>query len=278
MKNPTELKKHTISRMAGCWGECCAVFFIMAGELAVIVLALVMSRDYLMNFTLANFPYGAAAALFAAITVSLWFAASPFAYGVKWYRIQQIRGVAVHARSMFSCCVSLKKLVQVLKLNSMLTLRRLPVYLTAAAAVWGEFYLLDKMRSAFSSSVIYSIPSALAVLFLGAVVCLLWVTGIKYALVPYLYVFDPGANPSDLIKKSKELMKTNYRYLLETLFSMIGWVIPCALIFPAIFIVPYIEMVYTAAINEIIEQDELSSKKETPQDGYGQYGKDPVGV
>lgn len=261
MKKPTELKKHAVSRLAGCWGECCAVFFIMVGELAALVLALILYWGHLVRSAAGDLPLGTAIVLIAVIAVLLWFAVAPFSYGIKWYRIQQLHGSAVHARSMFSCYLSLKKLIQVLKLNSMLTLRRMPMFIAAAAAVFAELYMLGEIRPALGNgSLLYSVLVALAIMLGGTAVCIWVITGIKYAPVPYLYALDPGANPAEIIRKSKRLMKNNSRYLLEAMFSVIGWVVPCILIFPMIFIVPYIEMVYAAAINEIIEND---MKKET---------------
>lgn len=269
MKNPTELKKHAVSRLAGCWGECCAVFFIMVGELAALVLALILYWGYLVRSSAKDLPLGTAMVLIAVIAVLLWFAVAPFSYGVKWYRTQQLHGSAVHARSMFSCYLSLKKLIQVLKLNSMLALRRMPMFI-AAAAILGELYMLGKIRTALGGgSFLYSVLTVLAVMLGGAAVCIWWITGIKYAPVPYLYALEPGANPAEIIRKSKRLMKTNFRYLLEAMFSVIGWVVPCILIFPMIFIVPYIEMVYAAAINEIIEND-TEKEKPTEDERYAE--------
>lgn len=270
MKKTTELKKHAALRLSGCWGECCAVFFIMVGELAALVLALILFWEHMVRSAAKDLPLGTAIVLIAVLAVLLWFAVAPFSYGVKWYRTQQLHGSAVHARSMFSCYLSLKKLIQVLKLNSMLALRRMPMFIAAAAAVFGELYMLGKIRPALGNgSILYSVLVALAVMLGGAAVCIFWITGIKYAPVPYLYALTPGANPAEIIRKSKRLMQNNSRYLLEAMFSVTGWVVPCILIFPMIFIVPYIEMVYAAAINEIIDND-MKKEKPTEDERYAE--------
>lgn len=264
MKKTTELKKLAILRLTGCWGESCAIVFILLGELAAAVLVAAICRDCLIMRAPDGFPTGAVLVLFAVAAALLWFAVAPFSYGTKWYRIQQIRGVTVQARSMFSCYVSLRKLIEVLKLNSMTVLRSMPMFISGAAMAAAAFYLPDKLCGALGGgSILYNAVRILFLLLAAASVCGWQASRLKYALAPYLYVLEPGADPAGLIKKSRTLMKNNYRYLLKTGFSLMGWLIPCILIFPVIFIIPYIEMVYTAAINEIIEQ----SKETTAQNG-----------
>lgn len=257
MKKTKELKQHALSRIRCCWGECCAVFFIIAGELAVIIIALLLAYDYLMTFSTSNFPVWLAVALTSLLASLLWLAVAPFTYGVRWYRIQQIRGNVVFARSMFSCYASLKKMLQVLKLNSMLALRRFPVLILICGAIAAEFYMVDKAGKVIGQdNFLYNAAAALMLLLAAIGVCLFMILGLKYAPVPYLYALDPDSPPKEIISKSLKLMKDSSHYLIETMLSVAGWFVPCILIFPMVFVVPYIQMVYTAAINEIIEHGE----------------------
>lgn len=261
MKKPKELKKHALERLMCCWGESCAVFFILSGELAAVALALMLAYDYLLKFSRADFPVWLAVGITAVLAAGLWLAVAPFAYGVRWYRIQQIRGNAVYARSMFSCYASLTKMLQVLKLNSMLTLRRFPSFILISCAAAAEFYAVNKAGSAVGQdSFLYTASSAFMLLLAALGFCLFFILGLNYAPVPYLYALEPDSSPKEIIGKSKRLMKNNRRYIVETMSSMTGWLVPCILVFPMIFILPYSQMVYTAAINEIIEQD---GKKES---------------
>lgn len=261
MKKPKELKKQVLERLVCCWGESCTVFLIISGELLAVALALMLIYDYFINFSSTSLPVWIAAAMTTLLSAGLWLAIAPFAYGVRWYRIQQIRGNAVFARSMFSCYASLKKMLQVLKLNSMLTLRRLPSFILIFGAVFAEFYAVNKADTVIErDSFLYAASIAFMLLLAAIGFCLYMALGLKYAPVPYLYALEPDSSPKEIIAKSKRLMKNNSRYIFETMGSMAGWLLPCILIFPMIFILPYSQMVYTAAINEIIMQDE---EKET---------------
>lgn len=266
MKKPKELKKHVLERLMCCWGECCAVFLIIAGEMLALILALMLVYDYFVKFSDADFPVWLAAALTAALTALLWVAVAPFTYGVKWYRIQQIRGNAVFARSMFSCYASLKKMLQVLKLNSMLTLRRIPSLVIICGAITAGFYMINESGKLTAQDSFSYRASAAVMLLLAAIgFCLFMVLGLKYAPVPYLYALEPDSSPKEIIAKSKKIMKNNYQYLTDTMLSMAGWLVPCILVFPMVFIVPYTQMIYTAAINEIIEQDREKDDEQNEQ-------------
>ena len=266
MKKPKELKKHVLERLMCCWGESCAVFFIISGELLAVALAVMLAYDYLEDFSRTNFPVWLAAGITALLAMVLWLAVAPFTYGVRWYSIQQVRGNAVFARSMFSCYASLKKMLQVLKINGILILRRLPAFILVFGAVFAEFYMVNEAgRVVGQDSVLYTV-SAVLMLFLVAIgFCLFILLGLKYAPVPYLYALEPASSPKEIIAKSKRIMKNNSWYIIETMGSMAGWLLPCILIFPMVFILPYSQMVYTAAINEIIEQEdkkEISAENE----------------
>lgn len=266
MKKPKELKKHVLERLMCCWGECCAVFLIIAGELLALILALMLVYDYFVKFSDADLPVWLAAAITAASAALLWVAVAPFSYGVKWYRIQQIRGNAVFARSMFSCYASLKKMLQVLKLNSMLTLRRIPSLVIIGGAITAGFYMINESGK-FTAQDSFSYRASAAVMLLLAATgfCLFIVLGLKYAPAPYLYALEPDSSPKEIIAKSKMIMKNNYQYLTDTMLSMAGWLVTCILIFPMVFIVPYTQMIYTAAINEIIEQDREKGDEQNEQ-------------
>lgn len=244
MKKTKELKKHVLERLACCWGESITVFLIISGELAAVALAFILIYDLLAKFSRLDFPVWLSAAITALLAAGLWLAVAPFSYGVQWYMIQQIRGNTVFARSMFSCYASLEKMLHVLKLNSMMALRRLPAFILIFGAAAAEFSAMD--RSGF----LYAVPAVFMIGF-----CLFLALGLKYAPVPYLYALEPASPPKEIIAKSKRIMKNNSAYIVETVCSMAWLLLPCILIFPMIFIVPYAQMVYTAAINEIIEQD-----------------------
>lgn len=245
-----------------CWGENCAIFFITLGGLSAAVLAWLLTADFLTvaGFSDAsenriNLSDGKILAVTAAILILIWLISTPFAYGVKWYRIQQVRGNSVHARSVFSCYSSFKRMGQIFRLNSVLMAKRLVFFIPAAAVLAAGIFLLNKIRGQAEKEMIFSISAVLFLMIAAGIFCAMVIFNMKYAAVPFLFALEPDKPPAYLIGKSCRIIKGHTNYLIETLLSLAVWLVPCIIIFPAIFIFPYLQMVYTGAINELILAD-----------------------
>lgn len=278
MKTVKELKRNVMERLMCSWGENIAVFFITVGGETVIFIVWTMIADLLrasgamdMSLGRIDLTNGVMLAATAASVLLLWGLAVPFAYGVRWYRIQQIRGNSVHARSIFSCYSSWKRAGQIYRLEAYLFVKRLYFIAPLSALLAAGILVVDHIGEQ-SGGIAYSAAAVLIFLLAGSVVCAGLAINSKYAPVPYLFALEPGASPKELIKKSAELTKDKADYIPEAVFSAAGWLIPCILIFPAIFSIPYIQMVYTAAINEIIESGEDEGKRvEMLAEEYARY-------
>lgn len=262
MKNVKQLKKDAFERMRRCWAECCAVFFITVGGLSALVLAWLMTGDFLLVTDMAlsadktvdlsnKFMLSATIAL---LTL-LWMLVTPFEYGLKWYRMQQINGNAVPLRSIFSCYTSFGKFIQVMNLNGMLTLRKALIFIPLAAVEAAAVYMTHRIGRSGNAAA-YSTALVFILLLTAGLFCLYKALCLKYAAAPYIYVTEPELPAAEIVEKSKRVMENNGNYLFETARSMLLLVAFCLLIFPTAFILPYMQMVYTAAIAEIINSNE----------------------
>ncbi len=258
--------------MSGCIGELCTMFFLSVGGLTLFVLACLMAEEKLIGSRIDSLYgdklTGARLALFivcTAVFVLLVVAVTPFVYGSSWYRIQQIRGNSVHARSIFSCYASVGKMWQVLRLNSMLILGMLGRILPYAAVSALTFCAAGAVDRISDGNTAYNISFTAAVLITIAMIILAMRSNNIYAAVPFLYALDPSRSPSELISESKRIMKKDPGYVGEVMFSLSPLLIPCLIIFPMIFIIPYMQMVYAAAVNELIAAD-----------GFGEQESDTI--
>lgn len=245
-----------------CWGENCAIFFITLGGLSAAVLAWLLTADFLTVTGFAgvsekriNLSDGKILAVTAAMLVLIWLISTPFSYGVKWYRIQQVRGNSVHARSVFSCYSSFKRMGQIFRLNSVLLSKKLVFVVPAAAVLAAGIFLLNNFREREEKEMVFSIAAVLFLMIAAGIFCAMIIFNMKYAAVPFLFALEPDKPPVYLIEKSCRIIKGHTDYLIETLLSLAVWLVPCIIFFPAIFIFPYLQMVYTGAINELILAD-----------------------
>ena len=272
MKNVKELKQGVLKRMRYCWGENAAIFFITAGGAAAVALVWFMIMDLLINMEIADssarrvdLSNGAVIAVTAVSLLILYGIAEPFRYGVKWYRLQQVRGNSVHAGSMFSCYGSWKRAGQIFRLNAYLFVKRF--YFTAPLAIMfaAGIFLVNRIGTT-GNSVAQSAAAVLVFLLTGSIICAAAAFNCRYAPVTYLFVLEPDTPPKELVKKGLKISKGKSDYLAEAILSSAICLPFCVFIFPLVFAVPYLNMVYTAAVNEII----LSEQQE---EAVGQAGK-----
>lgn len=271
-----ELKQNVKRRMRYCWGENAAIFFITAGGVSAAALAWLLAADFLRTAGIAeasrrriDLTDGATLAVTAAALLILYIIAEPFRYGVKWYRLQQVRGNSVHARSLFSCYGSWKRAGQILKLNFCLFARRLYFTLPLAAILVFGLYLVHTIQTAGSGA---AYAAAAVLLLTGGVICAAAAFNCRFASAAYLFVLDPDASVKEIIEKSVRIAKGKTDYLTEAVLSSARWLPFCVLIFPAVFVIPYMRMMYTAAVNEMIvsyENDADGGENTEKQDRDG---------
>ncbi len=266
MKTVKELKQTVLQRLRYCWGENTAVFFISAGGAAAVALAWFMTTDFLIasgaadqTRPRADLSNGAVLAVTAAALILLFCIAEPFRYGVKWYRLQQVRGNAVHARSIFSCYGSWKRAGQIFRLDAYLFVRRMYFTVPLIALFAAGVYLASRIEASENMAA-YSAAAVLVLLLAGSVICASAAFNCKYSAAGYLFVLDPDASPKELIDKSVRISKGKSDYLVEAVLSSAIWLPFCVLIFPLIFAAPYMKMIYTAAVNEIILSEETENQ------------------
>jgi len=274
VKTKKEIQRCVTERLRCSWGENAAMFFITMGGISAIFLTWLTAEDSLRAADLADMSSGSGFIQIVMHIVTgvslllLWSMAVPFTYGVKWYRLQQIRGNSVHARSIFSCYSSWKRTAQVFKLSISLFFRRLPFTLPIAALFCGGVYLTVRITERGGAAA----AAAVLLMFLIGIclVCAAAALNCKYAAAPYLFALDPDAPPNDLIKRSIAVSEGKGGYIAEAMMSASVWLAPCIFIFPAVFVIPYIQMTYTAVVNELIEDSE-STEGNLHAEEYAQY-------
>lgn len=260
MKTVKELKQNVKLRLKFCWGENCAVSFLVFGGFSIMALLIMLANDFLkmQSYITEMQRYASVLAVTFFSAVLMWIAYTPFSYGIKWYSIQQLKGTNSHAKSIFSCYTSPKRTVQVYKLHAFLMLRKLLAVVPLAILIAICFYMVNKTDSKenyFSSGIIVGCALTMAALACGTYI----IFNLKYTAVPYLFTFYPDKSPSELIAESKRVMQGKKEYMKDVLISLAGWLVSCLLVFPIIFVVPYMSMVYTAAIDEIISDYDLKT-------------------
>ena len=132
-------------------------------------------------------------------------------------------------------------------------------------------YLVHKIQTAGGSAA-YGAAAAAVLLLTGGVICAAAAFNCRFAAAAYLFVLDPDASAKEIIEKSVRISKGKTDYLAEAVLSSARWLPLCILIFPAVFVIPYMRMMYTAAVNEMIvscenDADSGEDTEKTDRDG-----------
>ena len=141
---------------------------------------------------------------------------------------------------------------QVYRLSILLFLKKCLLLIPLAALIGMGIYLITRFDASGGS---FGYNLAVVVLLMLSVVVYLAYTiiNIKYAAAPYIFALGFDRPAGEIINESVRFMKGKHGYMVEILRSCALMLLPCILVFPLVFIVTKILMIYTAAINELIE-------------------------
>ena len=110
--------------------------------------------------------------------------------------------------------------------------------------VRGKKYNLDSLKEFYPKIGNILIMTILMSLFMsiGFVLCIIpgIIIALMYAMVNYIFADDPEQGPFEYLKKSKAMMDGYKGDFFVFEFSFIGWWLACILIFPIIWVYPYV--------------------------------------
>lgn len=111
--------------------------------------------------------------------------------------------------------------------------------------VRGEDYSLDELKAFYPKiGIIIGIEIVTSILIILGFIALV-IPGIilafGYSMVNYIFVDNTDLELTEYLKKSREMMKGYKFNYFAFSFSFIGWILLCFLVFPMIWVIPYID-------------------------------------
>lgn len=263
-KTNGELRSLAKQRLGGCWCECTGSLLIFAGIITAACLAGLLVIRFLYTYGIIGFDVnkmfsegtpvffcmiGLAAAL-------LVIAMMPLKYGICWYYAQAAEGRNVPASCFFSCYMHPEHFRKTLRLGLSVWAHRLAVMIPSGAAAALCAAVSVKVLRSEGSILLNTVVLALMLLLATAAAFLcIWFT-VRYELVPYIYAAFPDKSVSEIIGISGRCSGEARLYLVKTMFSFAPWAVSGFLIFPLIYVVPYISMAFAIAVADIISEEE----------------------
>lgn len=262
-KKSQELKVQAKKQLSNCQCECAASFFIVAAIVAAAALAGWLVIKFLYTYGIIE--YDAAEmvrhgtprfyAVCAVAAVMLVIALIPLKYGICWYYAQAAEGRNVPASCFFSCYKHQNHFRKTLRLGitvwgyRLIGLIPMNAVIALCCAAWIRYS--DGGKSAFAETVLF----ALMLLVITAAIFLYCVYSMSYELVPYIYAESTEKSVREIILFSRRCADGLRLYLIKTMFSFALWMLSCLLIFPMIYVVPYMSMTFAVAVNDAIASE-----------------------
>lgn len=265
-KTNGELRTLAKRRLGGCWCECVGSLLVFAGIITAAVLAWLLVIRFLYTYGIIGFDvdemFSKGTPLFFCISglaaALLVIAMMPFKYGICWYYAQAAEGRNVPASCFFSCYMHPEHFRKTLKLGLAVWAHRLVVLIPSGAAAALCAAVSVKVLRSEGGILLNTVVLALMLLLATAAVFLcIWFT-IRYELVPYIYAAYPEKSVSEIIGISAKCSGEARLYLVRNMFSLVPWEFSCLLIFPTIYVVPYVHMIAAIAVADILSDEEGS--------------------
>lgn len=265
-----ELRTLAKQRLGGCWCECTGSLLVFIGIITAFCLAGVLVIRFLYTYGIIEYDINKVflngTPLFYAVTglaaALLIVAMMPLKYGICWYYAQAAEGRNVPASCFFSCYMHPEHFRKTLKLGLSVWAHKIAVLIPTGAAAALCAAVSVKMLRSGSSILLNTVVLALMLLLAtAAALFCIWYT-VRYELVPYIYADCPDKSVKEIIALSGICSGEARLYLIKTMFSFIPWTACCILIFPLIYIVPYVSMAFAIAVSDIISEDGVKKAEE----------------
>ncbi len=251
-------RRFAAQRLKCCWGECVGEIFIVTAVLTMAVLAFLTVTEILFRCGVISFGIGSLGkggwklGVAAIIYIFLLYVALiPLKYGTAWFYFQEAHSTSIPGSGFFSCYMHRKHIKGTLKLEFMVTARRMGVAVFPIAFIalmtWHFRWLLDQDPTAAAVSLaVFAITGALLVF-------MYIIYHLRYIFVPYLYASDPEKAPKEIIAESIIVARGSRFGIIKLVFSLSPLWVSCLAIFPLIFVIPYTKMTFAAAAAEIFD-------------------------
>ncbi len=208
----------------------------------------------------------------AIVLVSVYVLIIPLHFGIRWFYWQVSVGNLMPVSSIFACYSSSEMIMRCIKLKLKVDIQRSLLMLFFGGLVAVEIILASWLwkYSGYNMAVGAVLIVGCTVMALGIMI-LCFVTSMRFIPVGYLLADNPDSQDAKIIKLSKSIVNKKYTYMLRLYISVLPAAVPCLLIFPILFVLPYLYMITAVFIHESLDglnsSDDPEDEKESAEVG-----------
>lgn len=202
-------------------------------------------------------------AVSAVILLVSYLLGAPLFFGVRWFFWQASGDNGVMPiSSVFARYSDRKSVLRCIFLRIKMDASRLfPVTLLTGTVVL-DLILGEKLIKASETlGVKIAVISGSAVIIIG-VILLLLADSVKHILVGFILASNPDDSAKEILNVSRKTVNKSYSSMLMLYLSMFGWIASCLLVFPVLFVKPFLLMITAVYFRKSLADDEKTSDKE----------------
>lgn len=267
--NISEVRRKAAGAISDCLAECCFISLLDSGIKCFIFVLIVLVGinsgakpfEYSLSF-FERFPV-VFLAVSAAILMVTYLAAAPLFFGIRWFFWQASGDNGVMPiSSIFACYSDVKSIFRCILLRIRMDANRsIPTAILTGTVVL-DMILGGQIIDSSGELWVKIAVIAGSVIIIAGVVLLFLANNVKHILVGFIMASNPDDSPKEIMAVSRKTVNKSYSSMLILYLSLSGWLASCLLIFPILFVKPFLLMVTAMFFRESLADDKASDGKE----------------
>ncbi|MGN1088952.1 MAG: hypothetical protein ACI4Q6_01005, partial [Huintestinicola sp.] len=264
--NVSEVRRKASGAFKNCLAECCFLSLMDSGIksfLFVLIMLVGINTDAKpfersLGF-FERFPV-TFLAISAVILLASYLLGAPLFFGVRWFFWQASGDNGVMPiSSVFACYSDRKSVFRCVLLRIKMDASRLFPVMVLAGTVVLDLILGGKLiRASGALGVKIAVIAGSSVIIIG-VVLLLLADSVKHILVGFIMASNPDDSAKEILAVSRKTVNKSYSSMLMLYLSLFGWLASCLLVFPVLFVKPFLLMITAVYFRETLADDEKTS-------------------
>lgn len=258
-----KIKENAVSILSKCCAEAAFISLLNCGTFCTFYIAVILAGKLTGAHTADSFlpvfssypPAFIAAALLLMLTAYL--SVTPLYFGIRWFFWQASGGNIMPLSSLFACYSSSETVLRCLKIKIVTDMRKLTLLLIFCGMGYIEVTLGKRLQEYSGESKAAEMAVILGCVVMGiCMIILFFVFNLKYIPVGYLLAGNPDSEPEEILSESAAMVNKKKGFMLSFYLSFAGWLALCLLVFPILFVAPYMSMVTALMIRENVSESE----------------------
>ncbi|MBQ5310578.1 MAG: hypothetical protein ILP19_00840 [Oscillospiraceae bacterium] len=255
------IRDETLARLKTCWAEMAFIVMLAAGVVCFTYAVLLFLAQVMgIHSTYYVLPLFDELPLYyvipAAVMILIVYIGSiPLFFGIRWFYWHLSGGAVMSIDSVFAPYDSRRMIRRCIAVRLITDLRKLLRLAVFGAVGYASVFALIHVTGTNERTIM-----SVATFIIFILLVLYYVSVMDLAFVPYIFADNPDLPVSEIMKRSKEAIRSRMSFSVNLFFSCLPWYLATFFVFPLMFVLPItnvLHAIYLRHINE--EKDEKAA-------------------